>query len=225
MKRLSRAERVGAAVRGRHLIPDAEFDELYPAAHRYRSAVHWTPVDVALLASEWLDGVPGGTVLDVGAGVGKACHVAGLAGTARWCGVERNTTMVTIANRVAHELAIESRTTFVRGEALELDWSSYGGIYLFNPFSEVLSAQRPVDPITGQAAYVHEVVSAERKLLTLYPGTRVVTYYGFGGEMPASFEMIERRRVHAGFACLWVRRESSWPPNRDGAGSSVAAAP
>jgi SAM-dependent methyltransferase len=208
-KHLSRPERVRAAIRGRHEISDAELDELYPAAHRYRSPVHWTPVDVALLAGEWLAGAPGGNVLDVGSGVGKACHVGALSTDVRWCGVERNGTMVRIANRVAGELAIAPRTTFVHGEALDLDWSAYGGIYMFNPFSEAACAPLPLDPAIRQAAYIHEVLAVERKLVTLYPGARVVTYYGFGGEMPAPFEMVDRRQVHNGFACLWIRREDA----------------
>lgn len=188
-------------------MSDAEFDELYPAQHRYRSRVHWTPVDAALLVGEWLAEAPGGLVLDVGAGVGKACHVGALATGARWCGVERNATMVRIASRVARELAIAERTTFIEGEALALDWSRYGGIYMFNPFSEAARASLPVDPVIRQAAYVNEVLAVERKLVTLYPGARVATYYGFGGEMPAPFEMVDRRRVHGGFACLWIRRD------------------
>jgi SAM-dependent methyltransferase len=212
---LPRAERLRAAVRGRIAVSDAEFDELYPAAHRYRSAVHWTPVDTAMLVGEWLAEVPGGRVLDVGSGVGKACHVGALATGARWCGVERNATMVRIASRIARELSIDQRTTFVHGEALALDWSAYGGIYMFNPFSEAACASLPMDPVIRQAAYIHEVLAVEGKLVTLYPGARVVTYYGFGGEMPAPFEMVDRRLMHGGFACLWIRRHAAVVGNRD----------
>ena len=192
------------ALQQRIAIPDEDFDRIYPATYRYRSAVHWTPIDVALLVSEWL--APGGSILDVGAGVGKVCHVGALATNATWCGVERDPTMVRIANRIARVLGVDDRTSFVHGEAFGLDWSAFGGVYLFNPFWEAVHAVSPEDPIIRQAAYVHEVLAVERKLLTLRVGARVVTYHGFGGKPPATFELIERVAAHDDFACLWIRR-------------------
>jgi len=200
---------IQAALRQRVAIPDAVFDSIYPATHRYRSEVHWTPIDVALLVSEWLASAPGGHILDVGAGVGKACHVGALATHVTWSGVERDPTMVRIANRVTRELGIESRTRFINGEALGPDWSPFGGVYLFNPFSEAVYAATPEDPIIRQAAYIHEVLAVERKLVTLRTGARVVTYHGFGGEMPAGFEMVESVPMHGDAACLWIRHETT----------------
>lgn len=199
---------IRSALRRRSPVPDEEFDRLYPASERCRSEIHWTPVNVAVLVGEWLAAAPGGNILDVGSGVGKACHVGALASEARWCGVERDPEMVRIAARTARELAIEERTHFIHGEALQLDWSRFGGIYLFNPFTEALYGDSPSDPLVRQAAFVGEVLGVERKLLTLYPGARVVTYHGFGGEMPIVFQMVDRVEAYGGFACLWIRRPS-----------------
>lgn len=200
---------IRSAIRQRVPIADEVFDTIYPATQRHRSGVHWTPIDAALLVSEWLSTVPGGNVLDVGSGVGKACHVGALATDATWTGVERVPAMVRIAARISRELGVQSRTRFIRGEALGVDWSPFGGVYLFNPFSEAVYAVRPTDPVVRQAAYIHEVLAVERKLLTLQAGARVVTYHGFGGEMPAELELLESVPMHDDFMCLWSRRATA----------------
>lgn len=187
------ASAICTALRQRRAIADERFDRLYPPAIRHRSEEHWTPVAVALQVSAWLDAAPGRAVLDIGSGVGKACHVGALASDKHWSGVERDPRLVRIATRAARDLGIEARTRFVAGEARELDWSRFGGVYLFNPFDED----------------VQEIVGVERKLLTLHPGARVVTYYGFGGEMPVVFEMVERITDRSGFLCLWIRRQTA----------------
>jgi len=69
-------------------------------------------------------------------------------------------------------------------------------------------AATPEDPIIRQAAYIHEVLAVERKLVTLRTGG-VVTYHGFGGEMPAGFEMVESVPMRGDSACLWIRRETA----------------
>lgn len=200
---------IRSAIRQRARISDETFDSIYPATVRHRSQVHWTPIDVALLVSEWLAPAPDRNILDVGSGVGKACHVGALATDATWVGIERVPEMVRIATRAARELGLESRTTFVHGEALGLDWSPFGGVYLFNPFSEAVYAATPEDPLVRQATYIHEVLAVERKLVTLRVGARVVTYHGFGGEMPPGFELVESVAMHGDFACLWSRRATA----------------
>jgi predicted RNA methylase len=196
---------IGAALRTGATIEDDTFDRIYPATHRHRSEVHWTPVDVALCVGRWFSRARNSEVLDVGAGIGKLCHVGALATNLRWTGIERDATMVRIAGRVAHALEVAERARFTQGEALQLDWSSYGAVYLFNPFSEAVYARTPDDPLTRQAAYIHEVLGVERKLLTLEPGALVATYHGFGGEMPPEMKLVESVNAHAGPVELWLR--------------------
>lgn len=211
------------AIETRCLVSDAEFDQVYPASQRRRSSVHWTPVDVAMRVSEWLAPSPGGTVLDVGCGVGKACHVGALATDVRWIGVERDAEMVRIASRTARALSIESRTTFIHGDALQVDWSRIGGVYLFNPFTEALFGRAPPDPVLRQLAFAGEVLAVECKLLTLPASARVVTYHGFGGEMPAGFDFVDRiAAALAASACGFAATTSDARPAED-AGESERA--
>ncbi len=199
---------LGRALRSSEVIEDELFDRFYPPTHRHRSERHWTPVDVARVVARWFSQTSNPRVLDVGAGVGKLCHVGALATGQVWTGIERDARMVRIATRVARALDVASRTSFVLGEALHHDWTTYGAVYLFNPFTEAIF-DGTIDPVTRQAAYIHEVLSVERKLATLRPGTLVATYHGFGGEMPPPFDCVERAEGHGGAVELWIRKGES----------------
>jgi SAM-dependent methyltransferase len=193
------------ALRRRGAISDAQFDRLFPVAHRERSEVHWTPVEVARHAAAMLDGAPGGEVLDVGAGVGKVCLIGALTTDLRWTGVERNPAMVRVAKRIAIALGVERTTTFVTGDAGELDWRRFGGVYLYNPFAEsVFTGAEDAD--ARRIAYHVEVAHIERKLATLRRGAGVVTFHGFGGEMPPGFELVEATPMYKDVLLRWVRR-------------------
>jgi hypothetical protein len=51
-------------------ITDDEFNDIYPRRIRKLADRHWTPVEIAKRASEFLSQEPGTSVLDVGSGVG-----------------------------------------------------------------------------------------------------------------------------------------------------------
>src|SRR5436305_754412 len=55
---------------------DKAFDQLYPEHIRKLSQLHWTPVDIASKAADFL-AIPCARVLDIGSGVGKFCLAAG----------------------------------------------------------------------------------------------------------------------------------------------------
>jgi SAM-dependent methyltransferase len=196
---------IQTALRQHAEVPDELFDRQYPRMQRYRSSVHWTPIDVAMRIAQLLSAAPDGQVLDVGAGVGKACIVGALTTNTVWFGVERDIAMIRAARTAARRLGVDHRTRFVSGEALALDWSAFGGFYLYNPFAEALFDNR-IDPAVRQATYRNEVAAVSEKLRATRPGTRVVTYHGFGGEIPEGFELVECHRLREDEVCLWIRR-------------------
>lgn len=197
---------IQTALRQRLTVPDELFDRQYPRPQRYRSHNHWTPVEVATRVAELLAASPDGHVLDVGAGVGKVCIVGALATTTMWYGMERDLGMVRLAQRVSRQLGVGHRTLFMHGEATSMDWSPYGGVYLYNPFAESLFTREIIDPGLRRTRYLAEVAATEAKLATLRPGTLVVTYHGFGGEMPDDFKLLEREPARDDELCLWIRR-------------------
>lgn len=193
------------AALGQHVrVADEQFDRLYPGLQRLRSRVHWTPVDVAMRVAELLASSPGGRVLDIGSGVGKACVIGALTTTAIWHGIERSAAMVRSAQSVARRLGVEERARFMVGDAVMLDLSMFGGFYLYNPFAEALF-RGTLDKHARREAFRDEVEAIERKLRATAPGTRVVTYHGFGGDVPDTFELEVRERCGQDEVCLWIR--------------------
>jgi len=82
-----------------------------------------------------------------------------------------------------------------------------GGIDMFNPFGENLrpSAECIDDTVElGKARFVRDVAKTERLLEAARPGTRVVTYCGWGGVAPDDYRLHTRER-YAGTLELWIK--------------------
>jgi SAM-dependent methyltransferase len=184
---------------------DRAFDQLLPEHLRQLSHQHWTPVDVAIRATTLLCPTNGTRVLDVGSGIGKLCVVGALSSTGMWCGVEQHAALVDTARGLACALGVAERTMFLHGDAFALDWREFDAIYLYNPFAVPL-----FDAEQGQHAldFHMQVARVQDRLATLREHARVVTLHGFGGAMPASYELIYHERIPVvGLdLVLWVQR-------------------
>lgn len=184
---------------------DVEFDTVFPEALRHLSVVHWTPVEVARRAAKLLVTRPGARILDVGAGVGKACLIGALCTDAAWYGVERDPANVAAAFAAARRLGVSARVRFATGDASLIDWTGFEGFYFYNPFGSLLSNAMGV-PGPLRAPMIDAMVDRiERRLATTPIGTRVVTYHGFGGEFPDGFELASSERIQTGELQLWIR--------------------
>lgn len=194
-----------AALRDRAAIDDAVFDGLYPDAVRRLSIIHWTPVSVALRAAALLAPIPGMRVLDVGAGAGKLCCLGAVVHAGTWHGIERDPSLVAAAAEVARRLGVDHCTSFAAGDALAADWRGFDSLYLYNPFE----SQRfggGFALAAGGVGFAEQVAATEARLGELAPGTRVVTFHGFGGEMPADFALAAIEEVDGGDLALWIKR-------------------
>lgn len=195
----------------RSLLEDATFDQVFPSAHRFRSYLHWTPVDVALRATALL--APGRCrrVLDVGSGVGKLCLIGAATTSATWFGIERDADMVRTANAAAAFMHLEHRLRFIHGDITALDWTTFDAFYFYNPFAELLYTGDD-DALARRERYVATIDFVQQQLAESAPGTRVVTYHGFGGEMPAGFDNIHREVAREDELCVWLKRAPRRPP-------------
>lgn len=201
VEELARTLREGCAV------DDVVFDRLYPASQRFRSWLHWTPLDIARRAAALLAPRTGSRVLDVGAGVGKVCLVGASITGARWVGIERDPDMVEAARAAASALGVTDRATFVCGDLADVPWGMFEGFYLFNPFAESLfTADEEHDALTRRERYIEHVAFVQDQLARAQVGTRVVTYHGFGGDVPPGFALAHREAAREDELCLWVRR-------------------
>ncbi len=181
-----------------------DFDRVFPADLRVRSALHWTPVDVAIRAARLLAPTDGARVLDVGAGAGKLCLVGALTTAGVWQGIEADRVLVDAATGAALVLGVDGRAAFAHGDAASIDWSPFDALYFFNPFASELE-DGDGDPIARWSDFGARVKDTQERLVCARPGTRVVTYHGFGGEMPSGFELISRERAGTDDLALWIR--------------------
>jgi SAM-dependent methyltransferase len=208
------ARRVRDTLRWGIAIPDADFDRLFPEPIRAMSAVHWTPVAVALRAATWLAPEPGMLVLDVGSGSGKQCCVGALARRAHWTGIEREPRLVALATTLAASLGVRDRTTFRCGDAGNVAWNDFDSLYFYNPFESVLFGSEITDLPRRWGLFGHEIDLVVARLVDLPSGTRVVTYHGFGGEMPDGFVLRSMEQVGRGQLALWIKRARRRPRYR-----------
>lgn len=186
-------------------IDDARFDQLFPTELRDLSALHWTPIDIARRAAQMLSSAGSARILDVGSGIGKACLVATLSSSCSWWGVERDPALVAAANRAAKFLGVEDRARFIAGDAWQIDWDHFDGFYFYNPFSSLLLNEH-TSPFVRYGTILHNVRRAEQRLATARAGTSVVTYHGFGGDMPAGYEIVLREPAGSDELILWIHR-------------------
>ncbi|HZH03142.1 MAG TPA: methyltransferase domain-containing protein [Myxococcaceae bacterium] len=184
------AQGIIEAVRAGEERADDRFDRLYDAKCRQASKRHWTPIATVRCALDLLQLGPDHVLLDVGSGAGKFCLAASLMSPARFVGVERRPELVRAGERARRCLGAD-RVHFFCADALELDWSPYDAIYLFNPFEEhLMEPELRIDnsvPFSG-ADYAAAVGATRKRLKTLKVGARVVVNYGFGDVMPPGFQ-------------------------------------
>ena len=188
-------------------VVDSEFDDIYPTSVRDVSSSFWTPVSVAMRAAELLVHRASTRVLDVGSGAGKFCIVGAAVTGASFTGIEHRAHLVETARSAASRLGIEG-ARFVHGAFDTADVATYDAIYFFNPFEENLwdSEARLDDTVKlSDERFIADIEHAERLLAGARIGTRVVTYHGFGGEMPPGYCRALRERCHTGHLELWVK--------------------
>lgn len=199
------AEAIRTAIETGAFVADATFDALYPDELRDRSQLHWTPVETSRRAAALLDPPRGGSVLDVGCGVGKPALIARLLrADVTWWGVDHDAPSIEAANHAAYQLGIRDGVRFVHAEAWDVDWSRFDAFYFFNPFPALPEA--PGNAFQKYGAFVAECARAEERLAALRAGTRIVTYHGFGGDMPDGFELLGREAAGTDELQLWLRR-------------------
>jgi predicted RNA methylase len=193
------------ALRWQAPVDDLAFDRLYPDHLRRLSRVHWTPVSVALRAAALLAPEPGMRILDVGAGAGKLCCVGAVACGGMWHGIELNPALVAAASAAATRLEVDHCTRFAAGDMTAVDWDRFDSLYLYNPFESQLFGYGAADA-AGWSVFADQVAHAEDRLAGLSAGSRVVTFHGFGGEMPSCFSLAFTEEIGEGELALWVRQ-------------------
>src|ERR1700733_5012034 len=202
----SRFSRLRRSIEAGELIPDRDFDTLYPPHVRALSSTFWTPVRVAQRAAKLLAPAPGRRILDVGSGVGKFCIVAASMAHATVPGIEHRRYLVRVARDAAQR--IDAAARFIHGDLSAIEWESFDAFYFFNPFYENLRGQGElIDDFVelSQGRFLRDVRIALDALLHAREGTRVVTYYGLGAELPPVYRLVSSECAGSDALKLWIK--------------------
>jgi SAM-dependent methyltransferase len=208
-------ESIRAALRVGGLVDDWTFDALLSPLVRSASGHFWTPMEVAHRAARWFRTARCRRVLDVGCGPGKLCVVASLLTDIHFVGLEHRADLVLAARSLAARLGAKRGVDIVHGDLDAVRFSDFDGLYFYNPFmenlEEAVSYDNEVELTTDR--FHRDVETAERALGELRVGATVITYYGYGGNFPDTFELVRAERFGRG-RLRWWRKARSKPRGR-----------
>jgi SAM-dependent methyltransferase len=170
---------------------DANFDDLYPEHIQNLSQMHWTPVDIARRASDFL-AIPGARVLDIGSGVGKFCMVAGFFHPeTMFHGIEQREELYTFAEIAKAEISLPN-VHFIHGNLTELDFSDYDHFYFYNPFYENIEPDSRIDYAVETSFELYDQYSrlVYQMLAEKPPETRLVTFHAADSQVPPGYQLV-----------------------------------
>lgn len=177
-------------IQANKLIADEEFDHIYPEAIRKVADTHFTPIQVSKFAAKALVDRPNIKILDIGAGVGKFCTIGSVCSEGYFVGVEQRSGLCDIAKGVCSRYNL-TNVEIVNANILDISFADYEAFYFFNPFQENLSiAERIDDEVELKRELFFQYALFVKEQLAAMPiGTKIVTYYSFLREIPASYSL------------------------------------
>jgi hypothetical protein len=107
--------------------------------------------------------------------------------------------------------AYGAQVRYVHGTLETIDVTGFDAFYLFNPFGENLYDPREqLDTAVELSAvrWMHDLSIVEHWLDNAAVGTCMVTYHGFGGRIPATFQLLRTVRKDSDHLRLWQKRSA-----------------
>lgn len=171
-------------------VEDTTFNELYPSRIKRLAARHWTPVAVAKFAAEYLVDKPYKKVLDIGSGAGKFCLVGAASTTGMFYGVEQRASLVKLSKKIVDKYDL-ANVEFIHSNINEISFSDYEAFYFYNSFYENIDFSCSIDKtILPERELFYSYSKYVKEQLEQTPiGTRLVTYWSNGEEIPDSFKL------------------------------------
>lgn len=172
---------------------DVEFNKIYPSNIQALARRHWTPLDIARKAANFLASKNNVRILDIGSGVGKFCLSAAFyEPKAFFYGVEQRRNLVSYAER-AKEILTLKNVSFINGNFTQLDFTNYDNFYFYNSFYENLAY---TDKIDDSIDYSGELFNYYNRYLFKQleqkpTGTKLVTFHSLNDEVPPSYHVID----------------------------------
>lgn len=184
---------------------DQSFNQLYSSEVQNTATKHWTPLDVARLAAEFLAAEKDVHVLDIGSGVGKFCLAAArLKPHAMFYGVEQRKNLVEYAEQCNNKLGLPN-ACFIHGNFTQIDFRQFDHFYFYNAFYENLEGTDKIDDTLEYSLslfnyynrYLYKQLEQKRK------GTRIATFHSLEGEIPPSYYTV--KTYFSGLLKCWIK--------------------
>lgn len=169
---------------------DSEFDQIYPENIRKLSDIHWTPIDIARMAVDWLQLDENSRLLDIGSGVGKFCCIAGEMSSAQITGVEKRKNLVAISEKVISKKELNN-VRIINSNITQVDFKDFNTFYYYNPFCEQISTKDSIDNtiLYSQNKYRFYEDYVIDQLDKLPIGVKIVTYYSQAFTLSESYAL------------------------------------
>jgi SAM-dependent methyltransferase len=184
---------------------DLRFDKLYPKNIQAKSVRHWTPLNVARTAAEFLAPHNNVHVLDIGSGVGKFCLAAAKhKPNAVFYGVEQRKDLVDNALDVSSKSGIYN-VSFIHGNFTQLDFRQFDHFYFFNSFYENLKGTEKIDYKIEHSLSLYNYYNRYlfKQLEQKPTGTRIATYHSLEDEIPPCYYVVKTE--FNGLLKFWVK--------------------
>ncbi len=172
---------------------DTSFDQLYTKELRTIAAFHFTLVEVAIAAANYLVDAPTSKVLDIGAGAGKFCMIGAATTKGYFTGVEQRANFVKVAQELSKTYQINN-TTFLEDNIINIDFEQYTAFYHFNAFYENIDASGEIDTrvVLHKELYTTYSEYVKEQLQELPVGTKLATYFSYKDEIPESYKAVKK---------------------------------
>ncbi len=170
---------------------DKEFDKVFKPKIRFVSEIHFTPVEVAKSASQYLTNDLATRVLDIGSGCGKFCFLGAMTTKGIFTGVELRKTFHDESLKMAAESGLNN-IYFIHSNITDISFEAYDAFYIFNPFQENISVMDRINdeiPL-NRALYDQYSAHVEDELDKKPSGTKLATYFSFRKEVPPSYQKV-----------------------------------
>ncbi len=171
-------------------VTDTEFDTIFPEDIKRKGHVHWTPVEIAREASEFLSEGPNARILDIGSGAGKFCLVASALTDAKYTGVELRENLFNVSRKLAKYHRLDN-VEFIHANITDIDFKAYTGFYFFNSFYENLEKEQAIDDALELKMQNYNIYTryVKEQLDGMPKGTRLATYWSSVKDIPGSYEL------------------------------------
>ena len=185
-------------------LNDTEFDKLYAEKYREHSYIHWTPIEVAKAALDWLDITAESKVLDIGSGVGKFCSLGALLTNGQFTGVEKRRELVKVAKSTIKNLELRN-VQYVHSNITKVDFTQFNSFYYYNPFCEQIYISGQIDNTISYSPNKYRMYEdyVINQFSDLPIDTKVVTYCSQNFTFPDTYEL--KGLLFDGTLALWIK--------------------